>query len=207
RLKEKAPRPIYLVVEKILAHHEDLRGDWDIDGATGYETAGLITGLLIDRRGEEPLTRFYREFAGMRETVDETIRASKIRIMENELASELNALAREIAVVARSNPRTADFTKNVLQRALKEIIAVFPIYRTYVDHRGSPSISDRRAIDWAVAQARRYDLPIDPSVFDFLHALLTCDLVAEPRSGFSRTAVIRAAMRVQQYSGPVMAKG
>jgi (1->4)-alpha-D-glucan 1-alpha-D-glucosylmutase len=48
---------------------------------------------------------------------------------------------------------------------------------------------------------------VDPSVFDFLHRLLTTDLVAEPRSGFSRQAVARFAMRVQQYSGPVMAKG
>jgi (1->4)-alpha-D-glucan 1-alpha-D-glucosylmutase len=31
--------------------------------------------------------------------------------------------------------------------------------------------------------------------------------VAEPRSGFSRHSVVRVAMRVQQYSGPVMAKG
>src|SRR5262249_6127723 len=41
----------------------------------------------------------------------------------------------------------------------------------------------------------------------FLHKLLTTNLVAEPRSGFSRQSVVRFAMRVQQYSGPVMAKG
>ena len=67
--------------------------------------------------------------------------------------------------------------------------------------------SDRRDIDWAVAHARRNETDLDPSVFDFLHRLLTTDLVAQPRSGFSRHAVLRFAMRVQQYSGPVMAKG
>jgi (1->4)-alpha-D-glucan 1-alpha-D-glucosylmutase len=207
RLREKAPRPFYLVVEKILAPHESLREDWDVDGTTGYEFANVVTGLLIDPAGEEPLTRFYTEFTGQREAFADIARDSKMRIMENEMASELNVLARDAARVARSNPRTADFTNNVLQRALKEIVAVFPVYRTYVDASSAPTEADRRDIAWAVAQARRHRAALDPSVFDFLHQLLTCDLVAEPRSGFSRLGVVRVAMRTQQYSGPVMAKG
>jgi (1->4)-alpha-D-glucan 1-alpha-D-glucosylmutase len=207
RLREKAPRPFYLLVEKILAPHESLREDWDVDGTTGYEFANLVTGLLIDPGGEEPLTRYYTEFTGLGEAFADIVRDCKMRIMENEMASELNVLARDAARVARSNPRTADFTNNVLQRALKEIIAVFPVYRTYVDASSAPTEADRRDIAWAVAQARRHGAALDPSVFDFLHQLLTCDLVAEPRSGFSRVGVARVAMRTQQYSGPVMAKG
>ena len=207
QLREKAPRPFFLVVEKILARHEDLREDWNVDGETGYEAANLIAGLLIDPAGEAQLTRLYGDFVGDREPFAEIVRACKLRIMENELASELNSLAREIASVARSNPRTADFTKNVLQRALKEVIAVFPVYRTYIDEDATPNAADRRDLDWAIAKARRHDLAIDPSVFDFLYELLTCDLIAKPKSGFSRVAVIRVAMRVQQYCGPVMAKG
>jgi (1->4)-alpha-D-glucan 1-alpha-D-glucosylmutase len=127
--------------------------------------------------------------------------------MTNEMASELNVLARDARRVARQNPNTADFTRNILQRALKEIVACFPVYRTYVDDYAHPTESDRRDIDWAVSWARRIETDVDPSVFDFLHRLLTTDLVARPRSGFSRHAVVRFAMRVQQYSGPVMAKG
>jgi (1->4)-alpha-D-glucan 1-alpha-D-glucosylmutase len=206
QLRAKASRPFYLVVEKILARHEDLREEWNVDGATGYEVATLIAGLLIDPSGESPLTRLYADFVGNRDSFADIVRACKIGIMENELASELNSLAREIASVARSNPRTADFTKNVLQRALKEIIAVFPVYRTYVDAAAAPTAADLRDLDWAIAKARRHDVAIDQSVFDFLYELLTCNLIAKPKSGFSRTAVIRAAMRVQQYTGPVMAK-
>ncbi len=135
------------------------------------------------------------------------MRDCKIRIMLDEMASELNVLARDAGRVARQNPRTADFTRNILQRGLKEIIACFPVYRTYVDGAADPTEADRRDIDWAVATARRNEPDIDPSVFDFLHRLLTTDLVAQPRSGFSRQSVVRFAMRVQQYSGPVMAKG
>ena len=56
-----------------------------------------------------------------------------------------DVLAREAARVARSNPRTADFTNNGLQRALKEIIAVFPVYRTYVDGAAAPGYASASA--------------------------------------------------------------
>ena len=134
------------------------------------------------------------------------VRACKIRIMDAEMASELNTLARDAARIARSNRRTCDFTNNILHAALKEIVARFPVYRTYVDG-AQPAPEDRRDIDWAITQARRQENAPDGSVFDFLHSLLTTDLIAEPRSGFSRHAVVRFAMKVQQYSGPVMAKG
>ena len=58
-----------------------------------------------------------------------------------------------------------------------------------------------------MARARRADRTIDPSVFDFLHGVLSGEVVAKPRSGFNRIAVLRFAMKLQQYSGPVMAKG
>jgi (1->4)-alpha-D-glucan 1-alpha-D-glucosylmutase len=207
RLRERAPRSFYLVVEKVLARHEALREDWPVEGTTGYEFAYLVLGLLIDPAGEDGFTQFYRAFTGEHGTFEETVRASKICTMVNEMASELNVLARDAARVARQNPRTADFTRNILQRALKEIVACFPVYRTYIDGVAEPTEADRRDIDWAISHARRNETDVDPSVFDFLHRLLTTDLVARPRSGFSRQSVVRFAMRVQQYSGPVMAKG
>jgi (1->4)-alpha-D-glucan 1-alpha-D-glucosylmutase len=207
QLREQAPRPFYLVVEKILARHEALREDWPVEGTTGYEFANLVLGLLVDPLGEEGFTQFYRSFTGEQGAFDETVRACKILTMLNEMASELNVLARDAGRIARQNPRTADFTRNILQRALKEIVACFPVYRTYIDGVTEPTEADRRDIDWAVAQARRNETDVDPSVFDFLHRLLTTDLVAAPRSGFSRQSVVRFAMRAQQYSGPVMAKG
>jgi (1->4)-alpha-D-glucan 1-alpha-D-glucosylmutase len=207
RLREEGPTPFYLVVEKILARHEALREDWPVEGTTGYEFANLVLGLLVDSSGEEGFTQTYADFAGEHRAFDEIVRDCKLRIMLNEMVSELNVLARDAGRIARQNPRTADFTRNILQRALQEIIACFPVYRTYVDGSAEPSEADRRDIDWALAHARRNEPDLDPSVFEFLHRLLTTDLVAEPRSGFSRQSVVRLAMRVQQYSGPVMAKG
>jgi len=206
-LREHAPQPIYLIVEKILAPHERLREDWGVEGTTGYEFANLASGLLLDPAGEQALDEFYASFTGSRSAFPDIVRAAKIQIMENEMAGELRVLARQASAVARFTPLTADFTENLIERALRQVIAAFPVYRTYVDGAGSPTPEDRRDIDWAFALARRHDPSLDPSVFDFLQGLLTCDLVARPKSGFSRVEVIRVAMRAQQYSGPVMAKG
>ncbi|ALG73316.1 alpha-amylase [Azospirillum thiophilum] len=206
RLVEAAGTPFYLVVEKILARHERLREDWPIDGTTGYEFANLMGGLFVDPKGEEAFSRLYAGFIGNDEPFEEVVRKSKIRIMESEMASELNVLSRKASRIARSNPATADFTANILHQALKETIARFPVYRTYVDGTG-PTDLDRRDIDWAISQARRVAQGPDESVYDFLQRLLTTDLVAAPKSGYSHRQVTRFAMRFQQYSGPVMAKG
>ena len=206
RLVEQSPRPIYLLIEKILARHERLRDDWPVDGTTGYDVTNLLTGLFVDTAGEPALSRVYEAFTGCVQPFAEVVVDCKFRIMDNEMASELATLALRAGRLARSNRRTCDFTNHILHAALREIIARFPVYRTYIDG-GLLHDDDRRDIDWAVTQARRSSAALAPSVFDFLRQALTSDLVAQPQSGFSRQEVLRLAMKVQQYSGPVMAKG
>lgn len=197
---------LFLVVEKILAQHERLREDWPIAGTTGYEFVNLANGLFVDPAGERPLDRIYRRFIGERVSFDAVLYAAKKQVMGNILASELTVLASDLARISESNWRTRDFTLSGLREALKEVVACFPVYRTYVTDRGA-SAEDRRDIDWAVGQARkRHALP-DSSIFDFIHDALTTDLVRGARHGYSRRAVIRFAMKFQQYTGPVMAKG
>jgi (1->4)-alpha-D-glucan 1-alpha-D-glucosylmutase len=206
RLRAAVDRPYYLAVEKILAPHESLRDDWPVDGTTGYEFANLCLGLLIDPAAESAFTQTYENFTGQNTPFAEIVRDCKIRITENEMASELNVLARDAARIARQNPMTADFTRNIINRAIKQVVACFPVYRTYIDG-SKPTEADRRDLDWALTLAQRHEREVDESVFDFLAQLLSTDLVAEPGSGFSRQSVIRCAMKLQQYSGPVMAKG
>ncbi len=117
QLRQTAGDSFYLIVEKILSHHESLREDWPVDGTTGYEFANLLAGLLTDPTGEDPLTACYIDFTREQRTFTEIVRECKLRVMRNEMASELNVLAREAARVAYQQPRTADFTQNVLRRA------------------------------------------------------------------------------------------
>jgi (1->4)-alpha-D-glucan 1-alpha-D-glucosylmutase len=203
----RAGRHFYLVVEKILTPHERLRADWPVDGTTGYDFLNQVLGVLIDAGAASALSNSYSEFTGERRSFAEIARLCKLHIMDNEMASELNVLARDMARLARQNPRTADFTRDLLRRAIKELIACFPVYRTYIDSNGELDEADRRYLSWALAQARRNETEIDPSAFNFLEQVLTGDLLQQPRSGFSRQALLRCAMRLQQYSGPVVAKG
>ena len=165
-------------MEKILAAHEGLRSDWPVDGTTGYEFTNLVLGVMIDSAGEAAITRQYVEFSGETKDFAEVVRECKLRIMRNEMASELNMLAHEAARVAHQHPSTADFTRHILHRAIREVVACFPVYRTYVDTSGPPSAEDLRDLNWAMTQARASDNDVDASAFDFVHKLLSGELVA-----------------------------
>jgi len=206
RLRERFGSSFYLVVEKILGRHESLRDDWPVDGSTGYDFCAQVTALLVDPAAEDILTKLYREFTGEFQSFAESVRESKIKIMENELRSELEGLSRDAVRVARQDPCTRDFTRNILRRALKETIACFPVYRTYVDGSTSNE-TDERYIHWADAQAIKNEQEVDKSVFEFLENLLTGKLARKSSSDFHKRSAIRCAMKAQQLSGPVMAKG
>jgi (1->4)-alpha-D-glucan 1-alpha-D-glucosylmutase len=203
KLREKAPRPIYLLVEKILAPHEMLRMDWEVDGTTGYEFSGAVMRLLTDPAGEAAMDQAYRSFVGPSPSFDEIERVSKLGIIDNEMEAELAALGERLLALARGNRTSSDFTRHTLKRALRQIVACMPIYRTYVDG-GPRSAIDARNIGVAIAEARKLEKMIAPSVFEFLCKVMTGELAAE---GYDRDAVLDIARRIQQYTGPVMAKG
>ena len=134
-------------------------------------------------------------------------RQCKLRIMDNEMASECNALSRGAARLARQSPMTADVTRALLQRVIKQVVANFPVYRTYLDFEAHASEADRRDIAWAFARARREDPEVHGSAFDFLENVMLAETAKPPTQELSRRAALRVAMRLQQFSGPVMAKG
>ncbi len=205
RLRERSPRPIYLVVEKILAPHERLRADWNVDGTTGYEFATAVTQLLTDPTAEASLTRLYKEQAGSQPDVPSIERSTKLGIIDYEMAAELDALTMRLHGLARQNLKSADITRNALRTALRAYVAALPLYRTYVDSDPLHEV-DRRNIAVALASARRETPQVDPAVFDFLEQVLLCEL-ASPDGEYDAADVLDIAQRVQQYTGPVMAKG
>jgi (1->4)-alpha-D-glucan 1-alpha-D-glucosylmutase len=197
--------PIYLVAEKILASHERLREDWQVHGTTGYDFANLVGGLFVNTQTEKEMGRIYTEFVGNRINFEELLYQCKKLIMRVALASELNVLAGELSRISESDRHTRDFTLNGLRDALSEVVACFPVYRTYVT-RERITPEDRRYVDWAIAQALKRSRAADTNIYDFIKKVLLLDM-AEGKSQEYRNAVVDFAMKFQQYTGPVMAKG
>jgi (1->4)-alpha-D-glucan 1-alpha-D-glucosylmutase len=123
--------------------------------------------------------------------------------MRSELASELNVLSRRLLRLSEYGRRTFDFTINVLRDALTEIVAAFPVYRTYITSEGI-SQQDRRYVDWAVTQTKKRSTAADTSAYDFVHDELLLNLEGPDEY---RELAIAFVMKFQQYTGPVMAKG
>ncbi len=200
------PRPIYLLVEKIVEHGEALPRDWAVHGTTGYEFANAVGGLFVDPAGRKPFDEVYTRFLGHKVSFADMVYDCKRLIMRVGLASEVAVLASSLDRIAEQNRRLRDFTLNNLRDALREVIACFPVYRTYVTCDGEDiSASDRRTIETAVAAAIRRNPATDRTVFHFLRDVLL--LQGGTGSPEQRATQCAFAMRFQQLSGPVMAKG
>jgi len=208
-LGSEEEEPLYILAEKILAHHESLPEDWPIAGTTGYEFTNLVNGLFVDPDGETGLDRAYRHFLGTEMNFEELLYDCKKLIMRDALSSELSVLSRRLIQISTGAVgdgyahRSHDFTINTLRDALTEVVAEFPVYRTYATD-GETSDSDIRYIEWAIGRALKRSTAVDATVFDFIQDVL---LLQEDGTHEHREAVRAFVMKFQQYTGPVMAKG
>ena len=196
---------IYTIAEKILTGKEHLRPNWPVDGTTGYDFSNLVNGLFVNQENADKLERIYRSFSGRSSHFGDEEYTCKKLILKVALGSELNVLANLLSRIALANRHTCDFTLNSLHSALSEVIACFPVYRTYV--RGAQvSHEDRRYVDHAVAEGRRRSTAADTSVFDFIRTILLVEIEDSVPETYKKK-VIRFAMKFQQVTAAVMAKG
>jgi (1->4)-alpha-D-glucan 1-alpha-D-glucosylmutase len=193
----------YILVEKILGNGErmpELRG---VDGTTGYERLNLISRVLLDDAGLPALERAWRDFTGERAEFSDIVRASKLRVLDTMLASEFTVLTRALGRIAAGHFSSRDFTLDRLRAALQAYVLEFPVYRTYVT-TARVSDADRKLINDVIARARDAWGGPDPEIFDFLRDAVTTDL-AKNRA-YSALRVRNFALKLQQFTGPLMAK-
>ncbi len=203
RLRQACDKPVYVVVEKIVAPFENVPEDWAVHGTTGYRFANVVNGLFVDPAGEARITRTYHNFIGDPTGFAEITRRARRMILASALASELTVMTNRLARIARADRNTRDFTFTTLRNGLAEVISAFPVYRTYIDDDVHPE--DRRYIEWAVTRARAESLAADVSVFDFIRDALLGELAA--RTPVQAAAIRYFARKFQQLTAPVMAKG
>ncbi len=143
---------LYVLAEKILGPGESLVESWAVSGTTGYEFLNEVNGLFVDASGRAVFTRSYSDLVEDDRSFSEVVYRSKRLILEVSLSSELRMLTGQLDRLAEQSRRSRDFTFNTLRQALRELIACFPVYRSYIDDNGG-SESDRRYIDMGVRRA------------------------------------------------------
>ena len=200
-------KPFHVLVEKILTGEETLPEDWPVSGTVGYEFLNRVNGLFVRRENAGAMDAVYHGFAGPQLRFADLAYSRKRLILRISLVSELTVLAALLDRISETSRRSRDFTYGSLLDALRELVACFPVYRTYIDaETGRVSDADRRSVEQAVRTAKRRNRATSEEIFDFLRDLLLLrwpeSLDAETRAGFRRFV-----MKFQQLTGPVMAKG
>jgi (1->4)-alpha-D-glucan 1-alpha-D-glucosylmutase len=202
RLREEAPG-LYVVVEKILTGKESLDERWAAEGTTGYDFLNEVNGLFVDQRAAEAMRRSYERYTGRQAPFPIVAYVGKKLILSTTLAAELTVLGDALNRISERHRKWRDLTLQSLNDALREFVACFPVYRTYVDESGWRDF-DRATIEGAIRHARRRNPAMDRSIFDFLREVL---LPENDSDGDETARRLAFAMKLQQYTGPVQAKG
>jgi (1->4)-alpha-D-glucan 1-alpha-D-glucosylmutase len=199
-------RAVYLLVEKILSGNETLRKDWPVHGTTGYEFAKLLSNVLVDSSAEQAITKAFQRFIGHSMHFGHLVYAKKRLVMRLSLANDVNVLGDMLDRLSETNRWFRDFTLDALARAVRETIACFPVYRTYVAPGQPVSEEDRAIIERAVIAAKRRNPALEESVFNFLRDILLFRF-PENLDDEAREAHAHFVLKFQQSTGPIMAKG
>lgn len=193
----------YVVVEKILSRNECLRESWQAEGTTGYDFMSVSTGLFCDSESAREFDKIYARFAGERTGFDDLVAEKKRLIIGKYMAGNIDNLANLLKRISENDRYGRDITMYGLRRALVELAAFFPVYRTYIDSCGITDV-DLRYIDAAHAMAARKS-PGLMYEMNFIRKFLI--FPPEDADPLARKCLLDFVMRFQQFTAPIMAKG
>src|ERR1700730_1641091 len=197
---------LYLIVEKILSEDEKLRSDWPVYGTTGYDFTAEITQLLVDSTNGEKFSKIYRDFIERHVHFESLIYEKKKLVMDVSLASDIESLGHMLSDVSEGDRLHRDFTLDSLRTVVRELVACFPVYRTYISAENGVSEADRQVILRAVRAAKRRNAATDTSIFDFLRDILLLEKL-DDSDGEAQRLRLEFVLKFQQCTGPMMAKG
>ncbi len=199
---ESSPKgPAYLVVEKILGRDEALPQDWATDGTTGYDFMDEVSCLQHDPGGEQALTNLWTRTSGRSGDFAPEDELARRQILQRSFTAQHEAAVQALYAIAEGDLSTRDISRSALHRCLTEILAHFPVYRTYaqVEHA---SEADFRFLSRAVAGAKVTCLLSDRWLVGTLGHWLSGKRI---RSDLDALQAI-ALTRFQQLSAPLYAK-
>lgn len=203
RLREKTG-DTYITVEKILELTEDLPKNWPIQGTSGYDYMNYVNGLFCQSDNKENFDQLYYAFTGMRMSYPQIVKENKHLILDRNLAGDLDNLAHLLKTISNHYRYGNDFTINGLKRAIAEVLVLFPVYRTYITPEGM-SDAERDLIREVINTAKEQS-PRMQHELTFIEKMMLLEF-DDSLSQIDRERWLYFVMRMQQYSGPLMAKG
>jgi len=195
---------IYTVVEKILGLGESIPDFWPVAGTTGYDFLNVVNGLFCDRQNEKAIDRIYARFVKGALSFEEIVLEKKKLIAERRMAGDVENLARVIKKISARYRRGSDLTMLGIKRAVVEVLARFPVYRTYFNG-DSARREDREYIRLTLKKARE-ESPELVQELHFIEKLHDPEFV-DALPGEDRREWLDAMMHFQQLTAPLMAKG
>lgn len=198
-------KAFYIIGEKILIRGEKIPEDWPVSGTTGYDFLNSLNGIFVETTNVKIFDDIYSRFIRSKLNFQNIVYEKKKLIMEVIMSSEVNTLGHYLNRLSEKNRHTRDFTLNSLTNAIKEVIAFFPVYRTYIKPSEATE-RDRRYIEIAVSKAKRKNPAMSESVFDFLKDVLLLKYPENFKDADQREW-LDFVMKFQQVTGPVTAKG
>ena len=199
RLHETAPET-WIIAEKILEPGETLPDDWPVAGTTGYDFLNRLGGLLVDSSGEPAINDVYSRFTGLSVDYLSMVHEKKHLVLRQLFASDINRLTSLLVSICERRKRYRDYTRRELNAMIREVIACFPVYRTYARaETGEVGEHDVEYVNQAIESAKVHRPEIDADLIDLLRELLLLHVRGDLES--------EMVMRFQQHTGPVMAKG
>lgn len=192
---------LWIVAEKILQAGEMLPDDWAVDGTTGYDFLGIVGAVFVDPDAEAAMTSLYLDFTGeqTQRSFAAEVRAAKRFVLGELLASDLWRVVRVLRTVCTCKPRQLDFGNEELRRTLREVIACFPVYRTYAQPSTPRREQDVTYVRQAIAAAGEERPDLDKTLLGLIEELLS--------GGASSDTEWEFVARFQQLCSATMAKG
>ncbi|PSN20123.1 malto-oligosyltrehalose synthase [filamentous cyanobacterium CCP5] len=195
---------IYIVAEKILELHEDLPADWPLQGTSGYDCLNHINSLFCQRDHESAFDAIYERFTGLQPRYEEWVIQKKRLIAETSLVGDVDNLAQMLKRIAGKYRYGRDFTFSGLKKSILEVLVQFPVYCTYINNE---TISDRdRAYITQAIQNSKAQIPQLLNELNLIEKILLLDF-EDFFTEEDKAQWLHFAMRFQQFSGPLMAKG
>jgi (1->4)-alpha-D-glucan 1-alpha-D-glucosylmutase len=191
KLRQSVGKDTYLIVEKILESEEALPNQWPVQGTSGYEFLSCVNRALTEDSHQEQLDDTYRHFVQAQQHYDDLVFEKKRFILLDKMGGELHNLTCQLVEIR------PELAYSYAKEALTVWLASFPVYRVYPTQLPLNPV-DARVVERAFEAAEKRD-PSGRSAFEAMRSLF---LSSEPTE-----EALTFLMRLQQFSGPLAAKG